>query len=154
VWSDWLAASREAQAALEQGSVGFGKMQSAFAGARLLGAPVFGAYALQAAVSAGVAGALAWAGWRRGYSLALGAAMLAGALLATPFVLDYDLVLLAFPLIYLAGSGFRPWEKLIAALAFGVALFARPLGVGLGIPSVPLVLCALFVVLIRRAREA
>ena len=154
VWGDWLAVSREAQAALEQGSVGFGKMQSVFAAARLFGAPVLWAYALQAAVGLGVAGALAWAGWRRGYSLALGAAMLAGAPLATPFVLDYDLVLLAFPLIYLAGSGFRPWEKLVAGLAFIVPLFARPLALGLGLPTVPLVLIALFVVLSGRAREA
>jgi hypothetical protein len=154
VWGDWLAVSRDAQAALEQGAVGFGKMQSPFAAARLLGASVAGAYALQGALSVVVAGALAWAGWRRGYSLALGSAMLAGALLATPFLLDYDLVLLAFPLIWLAGQGFRPWEKLIAALAFAIALFARPLGVEFGIPTVPFVLIPLFVVLVRRAGES
>jgi hypothetical protein len=153
VWGDWLAVSREAQAALEHGAVGFGKMQSPFAAARLLGASVALAYALQGVVSIAVAGALAWTGWRRGYSLALGSAMLAGALLATPFLLDYDLVLLAFPLVWLASVGFRPWEKLIAALAFAIALFARPLGVFLGIPTVPFVLIPLFVMLIRRARE-
>jgi hypothetical protein len=153
VWGDWLAVSREARAALEQGAVGFGKMQSPFAAARLLGASVAWAYALQGAVSVAVAAALAWAGWRRGYSLALGSAMLVGALLATPFLLDYDLVLLAFPLVWLVSVGFRPWEKLIAALAFAVALFARPLGVEFGIPTVPFVLLPLFVVLIRRGRE-
>lgn len=154
VWNDWLAVSREAQSALEQGAVGFGKMQSPFAAARLLGAPVAGGYALQIFVGVGVAAALVWAGWRRGYSVALGAAMLVGAPLATPFVLDYDLVLLAFPLIYLAGTGFRPWEKLIAALAFVIALVARPLALEFGIPSVPLVLFPLFVLLVKRAREA
>jgi hypothetical protein len=154
IWSDWLAVSREARAALEHGAVGFGKMQSPFAGARLLGAPVAWAYAVQGAVSLAVAASLAWAGWRRGCSLALGSAMLAGAPLATPFVLDYDLILLAFPLVWLAGVGFRPWEKLIAALAFVVALFARPLGVELGIPSVPFVLIPLFILLVRRAGEA
>ena len=40
------------------------------------------------------------------------------------------------------------------ALAFAIALFARPLGVFLGVPTTPLVLVALFVVLVRRAREA
>jgi glycosyl transferase family 87 len=154
VWSDWLEVSHAARTALEQGSVGFAKMQSPFAGARLLGASVTGAYLLQAVIGVAVAGALAWAGWRRGYSLALGAAMLVGALLATPFVLDYDLVLLAFPLIYLAGVGFRTWEKLIAALAFIMPLFARPVGMQLGIPTVPLLLIPLFVVLVGRAREA
>jgi hypothetical protein len=154
VWSGWLAASHEARTVLEQGNVGFGKMQSPFAAARLLGAPVAVAYGLQFIVGIGVAAALVWAGWRRRYSLALGSAMLAGAPLATPFVLDYDLVILAFPLLWLAGQGFRPWEKLIAALAFAIALFARPLGVFLGVPTTPLVLVALFVVLVRRAREA
>jgi alpha-1,2-mannosyltransferase len=154
IWTDWLAVSREAREALEQGVVGFGKMQSPFAAARLLGATLDSAYALQLLVGGAVAGALAWAGWRRRYSLALGSAMLAGAPLATPFVLDYDLVLLAFPLIYLAGVGYRPWEKLSAAAAFAIALFARPLGVQFGIPTVPLVLIPLFVLLVRRAREA
>jgi hypothetical protein len=154
VWSDWLAVSRDARAALEQGAVGFGKMQSPFAAARLLGVSVAWAYALQGTIGIAVAGALAWAGWRRGYSLALGSATLTGALLATPFLLDYDLVLLAFPLVWLAGVGFRPWEKLIAALAFAVGLFARPLGVEFGIPIVPFALLPLFVVLVRRAGEA
>jgi hypothetical protein len=153
VWSGWLAASHEARMALERGYVGFGKMQSPFAAARLLGASVTVAYGVQLIVGVGVAAALIWAGWRRRYSLALGSATLAGAPLVTPFVLDYDLALLAFPLIWLAGQGFRPWEKLIAASAFAIALFARPLGLFLGVPTVPLVLIALFIVLVRRAHE-
>lgn len=79
--------------------------------------------------------------------------MLAGAPLVTPFVLDYDMTLLAFPLIWLAGAGFWPWEKVIAGLTFVAAAFARPLGVQLGVPIMPLVLIAFFVVVTRRARE-
>ncbi|MEO7552064.1 MAG: glycosyltransferase family 87 protein [Croceibacterium sp.] len=152
VWSDWLVVSREAQGVLEQGAVGFAKMASPFAAARLLGWSIPLAYGVQIVVAAGVASALAWAGWRRPYTLALGAAMLAGAPLVTPFVLDYDLVLLAFPLIWLAGQTFRPWEKLIAGLAFIIALFARSAGEHLGAPLVPLVLIPLFAILVARAR--
>jgi hypothetical protein len=154
VWGDWMSISSPAQAAMTEGEVGFGKMQSVFAASRLLGAPTAFAYALQAAVALAVAAALAWAGWGRGYTPALASAMLVGALLVTPFVLDYDMVLLAFPLIWLAGAGFRPWEKFIAAAAFVAAAFARPLAIDLGIPVMPVVLVALFVVLIRRAGEA
>lgn len=153
VWLRSWAASQAAQAALDVGAVGFAKMQSPFAAARLLGASVEIAYSLQAAITLSAVAAIVWAGWRKRYSLALGAAMLAGAPLVTPFVLDYDMTLLAFPLIWLAGAGFRPWEKVIAGLTFVAAAFARPLGVQLGVPIMPLVLIAFFVVVTRRARE-
>lgn len=152
-WPAWLGASSVAQAAMEQGAVGFAKMQSPFAAALLLGAPLGVAYALQATVAVAVVATIAWASWRRRYSLALGSAMLAGAPLLTPFVLDYDLVLLAFPLVFLAGTGFRPWEKAIAATTFAAAAFSRPLAVELGVPIMPLVLAAFFAVVARRAIE-
>lgn len=153
IWRDWLEVGSTAQLVMDQGVVGFAKMQSLFAAAMLLGAPIGVAYALQAALTLAVAGALAWASWRRRYNLALAAAMLTGALLVTPFVLDYDMVLLAFPLIYMTASGFRPWEKLVCLLTFIAPTFARPLAMEAGIPIMPLVLAALFVLLLRRALE-
>ena len=78
--------------------------------------------------------------------------MLAGAPLVTPFVLDYDLVLLAFPLIWLAARDEHlPWERLVIALAFAAPAFARPLAMNAGIPVMPLVLVALFALVTRRA---
>lgn len=153
IWSEWLVISNTAQRAMEAGATDYAKMQSTFSAAMLLGAPLGVAYALQGVVSLGVAGAVAWASWRRRWSLALASAVLAGAPLATPFVLDYDLVLLAFPLIWLTSAGFRPWEKVIAGLAFIAVAFARPLAVHAGLPIMPFVLVALFVVLARRAGE-
>jgi len=153
IWADWLAVSETAQSAMNAGAVGFAKMQSPFAASRLLGAPVSLAYVIQATVSVGVAGALAWAAWRRRFSLALGSAMLAGAPLVTPFVLDYDLVLLASPLLWLLSTGFRPWEKLIAAATFAAPTVARPLAVEAGLPVMPFILLAFFVILVRRAAE-
>lgn len=150
VWADWLAVSGAAQEAMAEGVVPFAKMQSLFAAARLLGAPVTLAYVLQGILTLTVVAALARKSWRRRYDPALGAAMLVGALLATPFMLDYDLVLLAFPLIFLAATGFQPWEKFVGALAFVAPAFARPLALEVGMPIMPLVLVALFVLLLRR----
>lgn len=152
VWRHWWHVGAAAQGALE-GVVGYAKMQSPFAAAMLLGAGPSAAYAIQGVISFGVAGALVWAGWRRPFGPALGAALLAGIPLATPFILDYDLVLLAFPLVWLAAAGFRPWEKLAVATSFAAAAFARPLGLTIGLPITPFVLLWLFVLLLRRAGE-
>lgn len=154
--AEWLGATRNAQEAMASGAVGYGKMMSVFAAARLLGAPAGAAYALQGLAAATVAVLLGRAAWGRRYTPGLGAAMLAGAPLVTPFVLDYDLVLLAFPLLWLAGqglrSGFAEWEKLALALAFIAPVFARPLGMFAGIPVMPAVLALLFWALLRRLR--
>jgi len=79
--------------------------------------------------------------------------MLAGASLATQFVLDYDMVLLVFPLLHIAGHGYRDWEKSVSALTFVAPVFARPLAVNLSVPIMPLVLLLLFWVLIKRAHQ-
>ncbi len=154
VWADWIAASGRAQAAMAQGAVDYGKMVSPFAALRLTGAPVALAYAVQGLVTLAVAATVAVVAWRRGWTPGLAALVLAGAPLATPFVLDYDMVLLAAPLLWLAGeglrSGWRDWEKLALATAFIAPAFARPLALNVGLPIMPLVLAGLFVVVARR----
>lgn len=153
IWRDWLEISGAAQSAMDEGQVGYAKMQSTLAAAMLLGAPSAIAYGLQVLVTLSVAATVAWAAWQRRYNPALAALMLAGAPLATPFVLDYDMVLLAFPLIWLASVGFAPWERIVSGLAFVAPAFARPLAIELGVPIMPLVLLALFAVLARRALQ-
>ncbi|AZI37832.1 hypothetical protein NT2_06_00290 [Caenibius tardaugens NBRC 16725] len=151
-WLAWMAISENAQAAMTNGAVGFAKMQSPLAAARLLGMPVTVAYAAQIVIVGGVVLALVRACWQQTYNLSLGAAMLAGAPLTTPFVLDYDLTILVFPLIALAANPtHRPWEKIIIAAAFAAPAFSRPLAIYIGIPIMPLVLIALFTIAARRA---
>lgn len=150
VWADWYNLGGVAHAAMAEGEVGYAKMQSPFAAARLLGASSVVAYGLQAALTLAVASAVAWASWGRRFDLPLAALVLAGAPLCTPFVLDYDMVLLAFPLIWLAAQGFGPWEKLVLVAAFIAPTFARPLGMEAGIPIMPFAMIALFVVALRR----
>jgi hypothetical protein len=156
VWSDWLAITREAGSATDSGVIGFGKMVSAFAGLRLVGVPGSIAFAVQAALSLAVAAAVARAGWRRRFTPGLAALVLAGAPLATPFVLDYDLLLTAFPLAYLFAKaregGFADWERITIAGVFAGAAFARPIALSAGVPIMPLLLAALFVCVWRRVR--
>ncbi|MEO1967933.1 MAG: glycosyltransferase family 87 protein [Sphingomonadaceae bacterium] len=153
VWTHWLGEGPIASAGLSKGLIGFAKFQSFYAGLRLIGLPNGLAMAFQIILSLGVAGWLAKLAWQKGWSLELGAAMLAGAVLATPFVLDYDLVLLAFPLILLASVPARPWEKTVAAMAFIMPQFARPLGELISVPIAPPILLALLIVLCRRVAD-
>jgi Glycosyltransferase family 87 len=150
VWPTWYAASGSAQEAMAGGAIGFAKMQSVFAAARLAGAGTGPAYALQGVVAATCAALIAHVFWRRGFTRESGAALLVAALLATPFVLDYDLLLLAFPLAILADQR-RPWEKAAALAGFVLPALARPLAMTTGIAIAPLMLLVLFALLLRRA---
>ena len=153
IWGDWLAVSNDAQTAMGGGAIGFTKLQSPFAAARLLGTGPVMAYALQGMVSLAVVAALAWASWRRRFTLGHGAAMLAGAPLVTPFVLDYDMALTAFPLLWLVAQPPRAFERITIAAVFAGPAFARPLAMGIGLPIMVPLLVALFALIVRRARE-
>jgi hypothetical protein len=156
VWSDWLAITRAAGSATDDGNIGFAKMVSLFAGLRLIGLPSAIALAVQLATSLAVAAGVARAGWRRPFTPGLAALVLAGAPLATPFVLDYDMVLIGFPLAFLFArawvGGFADWERITIAACFAAVAFARPLAIGLGVPIMPWLLITLFVVVWRRVR--
>lgn len=140
---------------LEQGGSGFEKLQSAFAAARLWGFSIATSYAFQAAVSLMTAIAVIWI-WRRTAKFELQAAALAtGILLMTPYMMDYDLVVLALPIAWLAlegrRSGFLPWEKSLLTLAWFLPLFARTLAGKAMIPIAPLVMMLLLAAIARRS---
>jgi hypothetical protein len=85
------------------------------------------------------------------------AVVIAGALLCTPYVMDYDLVSLGAPMAWLAAtavrSGWRPWEKLLLALLYMYPLAARTLAL-MHIPLAPLLIAALLSLLLRRVAGA
>ena len=153
-WLDFLADSGLARASLEQGLVGDAKMQSTFAAVRLFGGPVALAYGAQLVVAASAAAGLVWLQRRAPKSGAEGPAMVVAALIASPFLLDYDLVILAAPLAWLASEGartcFRDWEKITLAAAFLLPAVSRMLATQAHLPLSPLVLAALFVLILRR----
>lgn len=102
------------QAFLDNGWADFAKLQTAFGLVRTLGGPEPLAWTVQAALALGAAGAVAVL-WRSHAADELKAAALAtGALLATPYLYTYDLVVLAVPLAFLwrlgRARGFLPHE--------------------------------------------
>ncbi|MGD1037506.1 MAG: glycosyltransferase family 87 protein [Roseiarcus sp.] len=155
IWRAFLAATPLARASLERHLVGDEKMQSVFAAVRLLHGGVTLAYCLQALTALAAAAALVWLNRRRFRCEAEGPAMVAAALVASPFLLDYDLTLLAIPLAWTAReglrAGFAPGEKSVLAFAYVLPLFSRTLGGALGLPVAPLTIAALFYFLLKRA---
>jgi alpha-1,2-mannosyltransferase len=140
---------------IEQGAAGFPKIQSVFAAVRLLGGDVGIAYVVQAGVTFGVIGALAWL-WRSSADFRVKcAATLSATLLTTPYCLDYDMMALAPALALLAAhgreKGFAPFEKTILAAVFVIPLIARPLAMALSIPFGAPVCLLLFASIILRA---
>ncbi|MBV9980725.1 glycosyltransferase family 87 protein [Bradyrhizobium sp.] len=140
---------------LEQGGTGWEKIQSAFAAVRNWGADLGTAYAIQTALAIGLAATLAWL-WHGTSAFELKAAALATAsLLATPYVLDYDLVVLAVAIAFLVRhglvSGFRDFEISLLAAAWIVPLLSRSIAAATGIPLGLVVLLALYLSILRRA---
>ena len=115
VWRGFLDAAPLARAALERHLVGDEKMQSVFAAVRLLNGPLALAYAAQGLGALAAAAALVWLQRRDFRGRGEGAALVAATLLASPFLLDYDLTLLALPITFLAREGlergFAPFEE-------------------------------------------
>jgi hypothetical protein len=156
VWTAFFASTTfTREVVLEQGQTGWHKIQSVFSWVRMWGGGMTLAYAMQGATIATIAGALIWL-WRGPAAFALKAATLViGCLLATPYSLDYDLMLLAPAIAYLAVDGFQrgfvPWEKTVLAGLWLVPLVARSVPEAMHIPlAVPLMLVA-FVLLLHRA---
>jgi alpha-1,2-mannosyltransferase len=140
---------------LEQGGTGWEKIQSVFSAVRMWGATVHAAYAVQLALGLCLAASLAWL-WRSDAAFELkAAALVTGSLLATPYVLDYDLVVLAVAIAYLAryglARGFRDFEISLLAAAWMVPLLSRGIAGATGIPLGLVVLSTLYVFTLRRA---
>jgi len=152
-WRGFIDASGLMTAVLTEGLLHPGKIQSVFAGLKLLGAPSGFAFALQALVGLGAAASLFVFGRRVGPSPALGAALIAATLITTPYLLSYDLVLAAVPLAWMLAearkTGFARWEKAALLAAFTLPMLCLVL-VQARMPVAPVVLAALYLVVLRR----
>ena len=95
VWTAFLVSTRFTRmVVLEQGGTGWFKIESVFSLVRMWDGGIALAYALQGAVTLLVAATLGWL-WRTAAAFPLkAAALVIGCLLATPYSLDYDLMLL------------------------------------------------------------
>ena len=150
-WLGFLAHTGLARATLDQNLVGPEKMQSVFSAVRLLGGGATAGYAAQGVSAVVVGCVLGWIAWTVKMGPALGAAMVAATLLATPFLLGYDLMLLAVPLIWMSRqAGFLPWEKTTLMAAFVLPMVSSVVAEHARLPLAPLVAAALFAVIARR----
>lgn len=148
-----------AREVLNQGLVDPALMQSLYAGLRMLGASMTAAYVAQGLLSLTVLALAGYTAFRyRPSGLALGALTLSATVLATPFLLDYDLLVTALPLGWLvltgAKDGFRNWEKLLLLLVFLFPLATRKLALVAHLPMAPLLLLIVFTFVIRRISNA
>jgi hypothetical protein len=159
VWTAFLASTHFTRVVvLEQGDTGWYKIQSVFAAVRMWGGSVPLAYAVQGLVTFGVAAALAWL-WRSRAAFPLQAAALAiGCILATPYSLDYDLMLVAPAIAFIAADGlvrgFGPYEKTALAFLWIVPLVARSVALFTLVPlAVPAMVFAFALILHRAMTE-
>jgi len=156
VWQAFLDSTRFTRVvALEQGDTGWYKIQSLFAWARMWGASVTVAYALQGTLIVALGAALIWL-WRNTAPYPLKAAALClAAILATPYTFDYDMMVLASAIAFVAvdglARGFGPWEKTALAALWLAPLVARSVAhvtlIPLGVP----IMLAIFILLLRRS---
>ncbi len=140
---------------LEQGNTGWHKIQSVFSWVRAWGGSIALAYAAHGAVALAVGVALVRL-WRGEAAYPLKAAALALAtVIATPYSLDYDLMLLAPAIAFLAAHGlqrgFDPWEISALALLWFLPLVARSFAEFLLIPIGPWSMLLMFALVLRRA---
>ncbi|HJR83533.1 MAG TPA: glycosyltransferase family 87 protein [Sphingomicrobium sp.] len=114
---------------IEQGSTGFHKIMSAFAAVRMWGGPIALAYAVQAPATACCVAAVAWVGWFGKSANVRNALVCAAVLISTPYVLDYDYVVLLPAIAFLwldsQEKGWLDWDKSLLAFAWIVPLAAR-----------------------------
>jgi hypothetical protein len=140
---------------LEQGGTGFFKIQSPFAAMRLWDAPVTAAYAVQAAFTL-TAAVLLVRLWHSKAPLEVkSAALIAACLFATPYSLDYDLVVMAPAIAFLVFDGlkrgFLPWEKTLLTFCWLSPLLTRFVAESTGIPLGLIALLTLFALALRRS---
>lgn len=155
-WSAYLASLPYARSILELERVPYYKMQSVFAAARLLGGSLPLAYSLQGAATLAAVASTIWA-WRQpGGGELKNAVLVTAGLLATPFVLDYDLAMLALPVAWLAAAALhgpaRPWEGITLAAVCLVPLASRVIAQATGVLVAPMAEVALLLVLLARVR--
>ena len=156
-WQGFFADAPFARAALEHNLVGDEKMQSVFAAVRLLHGSLALAWGAQIA-AAGAACATLWRLQRQSpRSPAEAPATVCAGLLMSPFLLDYDLTLVAIPLVWLLDrglrTGFLPYEKAAMAFAFLLPLVSRSAAGAAGVPLAPFAMAAVFALILRRARS-
>jgi alpha-1,2-mannosyltransferase len=154
----FLAHLPQVAAWVEGGYLPWAKMPTFFAFGRTLGLPVAAAYALHFTMAALAALGVAWV-WLRCADFSLrAAALLAGTLLVSPYLYDYDLAWLGPALAWFAvhalRRGWRRGERELLVLLWLLPALIYPLQHLLRLQLAPWVLLAFLLAILRRARIA
>lgn len=133
-WVEFISKGGEARELLQHNAMLLPKLASLFGIIRAPGGPLWLAYGLQGMAALTAAYCVVKA---RG-DLQFGMAVLAtGAVITTPFIYSYDLLILIVPLAWLARDGmergFKPWIKAIMVATYGVTLIDRTVAMQVGI---------------------
>lgn len=157
-WVSFVDNAPLVQQVYAEGLLPWAKMPSLFVTLRMFGVPTAAAYAVHALLALGVAATVWWIWWRRAPLALAGAALVCGSLLATPYLFDYDLTLLAVPIALLAMDGHRngwlPGDRVVLVIAWLTPFFAPAVAQVSQVQVGFLCLLALFAVAVRRARLA
>jgi len=156
IWHAFLLSTQFSRTVvLEQGNTGWEKIQSLFSWARMWGAPISLAYTFQGVLTVAL-GIATIRLWRSAAAPALKAASLClAAILATPYTLDYDMMVLGPAIAFFAvdglDRGFRSWEKTALAALWLIPIAARSVAQVTLIPIGVIAMLCMFFVIIRRA---
>ena len=159
IWQAFIKGSHFTRVVvLEEGNTGWHKIQTLFSVVRSMGGSVMLAYAAQAMLTLSIIAALIWLCIQKAPCDLINALTALGALLATPYSLDYDMTVLgisiAFAARYAFSNGFAPFEKTILAGVWIVPLCARSVMEHTGFPLGVVAMLMLWVVLLMKAFHA
>jgi hypothetical protein len=158
-WAAFLAAAPMLRQVLQDPNV-WHTGASLYAAVRVLHGSADLAWAAQTAAALAAIACVARVAARRPGAGPEIATLACAALLATPYVMDYDLVCLAVPMAWLARSatrdGWRDWEKLLLGglYVYMVPLVGRSLNLRAGLPLAPLLLAALLALVVARSLKS
>jgi hypothetical protein len=142
---------------IEQGRTGWEKIMSPFSAIRSWGGSVELAYAMQGIFTVAAIGVTLWLA-RRARPDIRNAAVTATVLISTPYVLDYDFVVLLAGIAFLwrdaERHGWLPWEKSALALIWIAPLAARNLAAVTLFPIGLLTVILMLALAVRRAVTA
>ena len=140
---------------IEQGATGWHKIMSPFAAARMWGGGIALAYAVQLAATLAAMATVVWIAWSRREPDLRNALVCAAVLISTPYVLDYDHVVLLPALAFLWRDGQRhgwvSWDATMLAAVWMVPLVARTIAEQTLVPLGLMSATAVAVISVRRA---
>ncbi|HEX4411798.1 MAG TPA: glycosyltransferase family 87 protein [Xanthobacteraceae bacterium] len=142
IWLDFFhkVMPQQQQFILDAGRFGWAAVSSVFVDARRIGLPVNAAWAVQSAASVAAVTAVIWTFWRKrdpGLSIAL---FLTAGFLVTPYMLNYDMVALAYAALLLRQQpGNRLADHVLIVAIWILPLVMLPFGLA-GVPVASVVL--------------